>query len=67
MPRSARVRSLRSGPVELIFFKPEGWKAWGLEHEPVIPEQMPILIDSDLFRGRSRVAPAVGGGEPMAA
>ncbi|WP_306192350.1 site-specific integrase [Streptomyces sp. MK5] len=34
--------------MELIFFKPEGWETWGLEHEPVIPEQMPILIDSDL-------------------
>ncbi|MFD5419193.1 site-specific integrase [Streptomyces sp. NPDC127069] len=34
--------------MELTFYKPEGWEAWGIEHEPVIPERMPVLIDSDL-------------------
>ncbi len=43
-----RSVALRSLSVELVFFKLEGWEAWGLEHEPVIPEQMPILVDSDL-------------------
>ncbi|MFF7636018.1 hypothetical protein ACFZB9_23165 [Kitasatospora sp. NPDC008050] len=34
--------------MELVFFKPDGWETWELEHEPVIPEQMPILVDNDL-------------------
>ncbi|GGV54702.1 site-specific integrase [Streptomyces spectabilis] len=34
--------------MELVFFKAEGWESWGLEHKPVIPDGMPVLIDSDL-------------------
>lgn len=29
-------------------FSSRGWESWGLEHRPLIPEQMPVLIDDDL-------------------
>src|SRR5713101_3863747 len=29
-------------------FSSRGWESWGLEHRPLIPERMPVLIDDDL-------------------
>jgi hypothetical protein len=29
-------------------FSSRGWESWGLEHRPLIPERMPVLIDEDL-------------------
>ncbi|MGH3409183.1 MAG: tyrosine-type recombinase/integrase [Streptosporangiaceae bacterium] len=30
-------------------FSAQGWESWGLEHCPLIPERMPVLIDDDLL------------------
>ncbi|MGH3518852.1 MAG: tyrosine-type recombinase/integrase, partial [Haloechinothrix sp.] len=32
----------------LSFFSSRGWESWDVEHRPVIPERMPVLIDDDL-------------------
>ncbi len=32
----------------LTFFSARGWQAWDVAHRPLIPEQMPVLIDDDL-------------------
>ncbi len=32
----------------MCFFSAAGWRSWGLEFEPVIPEGMPVLVDDDL-------------------
>lgn len=29
-------------------FSAQGWESWGLDHRPLIPERMPVLIDDDL-------------------
>jgi Phage integrase, N-terminal SAM-like domain len=34
--------------VILSFFSSQGWQSWGVEHRPVIPERMPVLVDEDL-------------------
>ncbi|MFJ3840609.1 hypothetical protein ACIPY6_34585 [Streptomyces sp. NPDC090054] len=31
------------------FFSSEGWQAWGLDGEPLIPERMPVLFDDDFL------------------
>jgi hypothetical protein len=31
------------------FFSSQGWRSWDVEHRPVIPEGMPMLIDDDLL------------------
>ncbi len=30
-------------------FSSRGWESWDLEHHPLIPERMPVLIDDDLL------------------
>ncbi len=42
------VVSLPCVAVKLIFFSSAGWETWGLEHPPLIPESMPVLVDDDL-------------------
>lgn len=32
----------------LSFFSSTGWRSWDLEHRPLIPERMPVLVDDDL-------------------
>ena len=32
----------------LNLFSSQGWQSWGLQHRPLIPERMPVLIDDDL-------------------
>ncbi|MGH3999153.1 MAG: hypothetical protein ACRDTJ_17050, partial [Pseudonocardiaceae bacterium] len=32
----------------LSFFSSQGFDSWDVEHRPVIPERMPVLIDDDL-------------------
>lgn len=32
----------------LSFFSSRGYESWGIEHRPLIPERMPVLIDNDL-------------------
>ncbi|WP_066940066.1 site-specific integrase [Streptomyces sp. NBRC 110611] len=32
----------------LSFFSSRGWESWDVEHRPLIPEGMPVLIDDDL-------------------
>jgi len=32
----------------LSFFASRGWESWDLEHRPLLPERMPVLIDDDL-------------------
>ncbi|MER6465741.1 site-specific integrase [Streptomyces sp. NPDC001228] len=32
----------------LSFFSSRGWQSWDVEHRPLIPEGMPVLIDDDL-------------------
>ena len=39
---------LWSAPMLINLFSSRGWESWGLEHRPLIPEQMPVLIDEDL-------------------
>ncbi|OXM56450.1 integrase [Amycolatopsis thailandensis] len=34
--------------MKLIFYSSSGWETWCLEHRPVVPEGVPILIDEDL-------------------
>ncbi len=34
--------------VILNFFSSQGWQSWDLEHRPLIPERMPVLVDDDL-------------------
>ncbi|BCJ51868.1 hypothetical protein Asp14428_33430 [Actinoplanes sp. NBRC 14428] len=43
-----RVVFLLSAPVILTFFSARGWQSWDVEHRPLIPEGMPVLIDEDL-------------------
>jgi integrase len=33
----------------MSFFSSRGWESWDLEHRPLIPERMPVLIDDDLL------------------
>ena len=33
----------------LTFFSSRGWESWDVEHRPLIPERMPVLIDDDLL------------------
>lgn len=44
----ARVVFLSSLLVILTFFSAYGWQSWDLEHPPLIPDRMPVLIDDDL-------------------
>lgn len=44
----SRVVFLLSGLVTLTFFSSHGWQSWDIEHRPLIPEGMPVLIDDDL-------------------
>jgi integrase len=39
---------LLSALVILTFFSSRGWQSWDVEHRPLIPERMPVLIDDDL-------------------
>jgi site-specific recombinase XerD len=32
----------------LSFFSSRGWESWDVEHRPLLPERMPVLIDDDL-------------------
>jgi site-specific recombinase XerD len=32
----------------LAFFSSQGWASWDVEHRPLIPEGMPVLVDDDL-------------------
>ncbi|MEU0214902.1 site-specific integrase [Streptomyces sp. NPDC006265] len=32
----------------LSFFSSRGWESWDIEHRPLIPEGMPVLVDDDL-------------------
>jgi site-specific recombinase XerD len=34
--------------VILTFFCARGWESWDVEHRPLIPERMPVLVDDDL-------------------
>jgi len=45
----ARVVFLRSALMFLTFFSSRGWESWDVEHRPLIPERMPVLIDDDLL------------------
>src|SRR6266568_5048985 len=45
----AGVVSLRSALMLMSFFSSRGWESWDLEHRPLIPERMPVLIDDDLL------------------
>jgi site-specific recombinase XerD len=33
----------------LSFYSSQGWESWDVEHRPVIPEGMPVLVDDDLL------------------
>jgi hypothetical protein len=33
----------------LSYFSSRGWQSWDVEHRPVIPEGMSVLIDDDLL------------------
>ena len=52
-----RVLFLRSSLVILNFFSSQRWQSWGLEHPPLIPERMPVLIDDDLLFEDGPAAP----------
>jgi len=43
--------------VILNFFSSQHWQSWGLEHPPLIPERMPVLIDDDLLFEDGPAAP----------
>jgi site-specific recombinase XerD len=43
-----RVVFLLSALVILTFFSSQGWQSWDLEHRPLIPEGMAVLVDDDL-------------------
>lgn len=42
------VAFLSSPLVILSFFSSQGWQSWDVEHRPLIPERMPVLVDDDL-------------------
>jgi len=44
----SRVVFLSSALVILTLFSSRGWQSWDLEHRPLIPEGMPVLVDDDL-------------------
>jgi integrase len=46
----------------LTFFSSRGWESWDVEHRPLIPERMPVLIDDDL-----RFEDGPGGARPSVA
>lgn len=48
---------LLSALVILTFFSSRGWQSWDLEHRPLIPEGMPVLVDDDLRFEDGPVAP----------
>ena len=48
---------LLSASVILTFFSARGWQAWDVEHRPLIPEGMPVLIDDDLLFEDGPAAP----------
>ena len=35
--------------VIMSFFSSRGWESWDMEHRPLIPEEMPVLVDDDLL------------------
>lgn len=39
---------LLSALMILNFFSSRGWESWDVEHRPLIPEGMPVLVDDDL-------------------
>jgi len=39
---------LWSSVVMMSFFSSRGWESWDVEHRPLIPEGMPVLVDDDL-------------------
>jgi integrase len=41
----------------LTFFSSQGWQSWDLEHRPLIPEGMPVLVDDDLLLEDGPAAP----------
>jgi integrase len=46
--------------VELIYFDGRDWESWGVEHRPVMPDGMPVLVDDDLlFEDGDGVRPVV--------
>ncbi|GAA3310993.1 hypothetical protein GCM10020295_79540 [Streptomyces cinereospinus] len=44
----SRVVFLLSALMILSFFSSRGWESWDVEHRPLIPEGMPVLVDDDL-------------------
>jgi hypothetical protein len=44
-----RVADVPSRRVLVHFFSAEGWRSWGLDGEPLIPERMPVLFDDDFL------------------
>lgn len=48
---------LLSAPVILTFFSARGWQSWDVEHRPLIPEGMPVLVDDDLRFENGPAAP----------
>lgn len=44
----SRVVFVCSPLVILSFFSSQGWESWNVEHRPLIPERMPVLVDDDL-------------------
>jgi site-specific recombinase XerD len=51
---------LWSAPVILSFFSAQGWESWNVEHRPLIPERMPVLVDEDLIFEDGPGAPRPG-------
>jgi len=45
------------GSMILSYFSSQGWQSWDVEHRPVIPEGMPVLIDDDLLFEDGPAAP----------
>ncbi|MET9882904.1 hypothetical protein ABZZ20_07000 [Streptomyces sp. NPDC006430] len=41
----------------LNFFSSRGWQSWDVEHRPLIPEGMPVLVDDDLHFEDGPAAP----------
>ncbi|MFE3907810.1 hypothetical protein ACFXPY_48365 [Streptomyces sp. NPDC059153] len=41
----------------LSFFSSRGWESWDVEHRPLIPEGMPVLVDDDLRFENGPAAP----------
>jgi hypothetical protein len=41
----------------LSYFSSQDWQSWDVEHRPVIPEGMPVLIDDDLLFEDGPAAP----------